>query len=136
MNDTNFGMLKYYFYNSSYDTVYSFFDDIWLNRGVLSSETIKQWEEGKKKMKELVSPKVENSDWPDLESLRELESWVIRVALEKLELHESWEKVNTRLKELRDIAREGLWRKKEKKEEGFQPFTKFVISDVWEWESV
>lgn len=136
MNDTNFGMLKYYFYNSSYDTVYSFFDDIWLNRGVLSSETIKQWEEGKKKMKELVSPKVENSDWPDLESLRELESWVIRVALEKLELHESWEKVNTRLKELRDIAREGLWRKKEKKEEGFQPFTKFVISDVWEWESL
>jgi len=136
MNDTNFGMLKYYFYNSSYDTVYSFFDDIWLNRGVLSSETIKQWEEGKKRMKELVSPKVENSDWPDLESLRELESWVIRVALEKLELHESWEKVNTRLKELRDIAREGLWRKKEKKEEGFQPFTKFVISDVWEWESL
>ena len=136
MNDTNFGMLKYYFYNSSYDTVYSFFDDIWLNRGVLSAETIKQWEEGKKKMKELVSPKGENSDWPDLESLRELESWVIRVALEKLELHESWEKVNTRLKELRDIAREGLWRKKEKKEEGFQPFTKFVISDVWEWESL
>ena len=136
MNDTNFGMLKYYFYNSSYDTVYSFFDDIWLNRGVLSSETIRQWEEGKKRMKELVSPKVENSDWPDLESLRELESWVIRVALEKLELHESWEKVNTRLKELRDIAREGLWRKKEKKEEGFQPFTKFVISDVWEWESL
>lgn len=136
MNDTNFGMLKYYFYNSSYDTVYSFFDDIWLNRGVLSSETIKQWEEAKKRMKELVSPKVENSDWPDLESLRELESWVIRVALEKLELHESWEKVNTRLKELRDIAREGLWRKKEKKEEGFQPFTKFVISDVWEWESL
>lgn len=136
MNDANFGMLKYYFYNSSYDTVYSFFDDIWLNRGVLSSETIKQWEEGKKRMKELVSPKVENSDWPDLESLRELESWVIRVALEKLELHESWEKVNTRLKELRDIAREGLWRKKEKKEEGFQPFTKFVISDVWEWESL
>ena len=136
MNDTNFGMLKYYFYNSSYDTVYSFFDDIWLNRGVLSSETIKQWEEGKKKMKELISPKIETSDWPDLESLRELESWVIRVALEKLELHESWEKVNTRLKELRDIAREGLWRKKEKKEEGFQPFTKFVISDVWEWESV
>ena len=136
MNDTNFGMLKYYFYNSSYDTVYSFFDDIWLNRGVLSSETIKQWEEGKKKMKDLISPKIETSDWPDLESLRELESWVIRVALEKLELHESWEKVNTRLKELRDIAREGLWRKKEKKEEGFQPFTKFVISDVWEWESV
>lgn len=136
MNDTNFGMLKYYFYNSSYDTVYSFFDDIWLNRGVLSSETIKQWEEAKKRMKELVSPKVENSDWPDLESLRELESWVIRVALEKLELHESWEKVNTRLKELRDIAREGLWRKKEKKEEGFQPFTKFVISDVWELESL
>ncbi len=136
MNDTNFGMLKYYFYNSSYDTVYSFFDDIWLNRGVLSAETIKQREEGKKRMKELVSPKVENSDWPDLESLRELESWVIRVALEKLELHESWEKVNTRLKELRDIAREGLWRKKEKKEEGFQPFTKFVISDVWEWESL
>lgn len=136
MNDTNFGMLKYYFYNSSYDTVYSFFDDIWLNRGVLLSETIKQWEEGKKKMKELISPKIETSDWPDLESLRELESWVIRVALEKLELHESWEKVNTRLKELRDIAREGLWRKKEKKEEGFQPFTKFVISDVWEWESV
>ena len=136
MNDTNFGMLKYYFYNSSYDTVYSFFDDIWLNRGVLSSETIKQWEEGKKKMKDLISPKIETSDWPDLESLRELESWVIRVALEKLELHESWEKVNTRLKELRDIAREGLWRKKEKKEEGFQPFTKFVISDVWEWESL
>ena len=136
MNDTNFGMLKYYFYNSSYDTVYSFFDDIWLNRGVLSSETIKQWEEGKKKMKDLISPKIETSDWSDLESLRELESWVIRVALEKLELHESWEKVNTRLKELRDIAREGLWRKKEKKEEGFQPFTKFVISDVWEWESV
>ena len=136
MNDANFGMLKYYFYNSSYDTVYSFFDDIWLNRGVLSSETIKQWEEGKKKMKDLISPKIETSDWPDLESLRELESWVIRVALEKLELHESWEKVNTRLKELRDIAREGLWRKKEKKEEGFQPFTKFVISDVWEWESV
>ncbi len=136
MNDANFGMLKYYFYNSSYDTVYSFFDDIWLNRGVLSSETIKQWEEGKKKMKELISPKIETSDWPDLESLRELESWVIRVALEKLELHESWEKVNTRLKELRDIAREGLWRKKEKKEEGFQPFTKFVISDVWEWESL
>ena len=136
MNDTNFGMLKYYFYNSSYDTVYSFFDDIWLNRGVLSSETIKQWEEGKKKMKDLISPKIETSDWPDLESLRELESWVIRVALEKLELHESWEKVNTRLKELRDIAREGLWRKKEKKEEGFQPFTKFVIRDVWEWESL
>ena len=136
MSDTNFGMLKYYFYNSSYDTVYSFFDDIWLNRGVLSSETIKQWEEGKKKMKDLISPKIETSDWPDLESLRELESWVIRVALEKLELHESWEKVNTRLKELRDIAREGLWRKKEKKEEGFQPFTKFVISDVWEWESL
>ena len=83
MNDTNFGMLKYYFYNSSYDTVYSFFDDIWLNRGVLSSETIKQWEEGKKKMKDLISPKIETSDWPDLESLRELESWVIRVALEK-----------------------------------------------------
>jgi hypothetical protein len=33
-----------------------------LNRGVLSAETIKQWEEGKKRMKELVSPKVENSD--------------------------------------------------------------------------
>jgi hypothetical protein len=33
-----------------------------LNRGVLSSETIKQWEEGKKKMKDLISPKIETSD--------------------------------------------------------------------------
>jgi hypothetical protein len=87
-------------------------------------------------MKKLTSVKKCTDDWPDLSTLAELEDWVIRVAMMKLKLHEDWEPVNVRLKELRDIAREWLWRKKEKKadkEENFVPFTNFVISDVWEW---
>lgn len=136
MELTDFSMLQCAFYSSSYDRVKAFFDDIGLDRDVLPEKLIQQWESWKEKMKKLTSVKKYTDDWPDLSTLAELEDWVIRVAMMKLKLHEDWEPVNVRLKELRDIAREWLWRKKEKKadkEENFVPFTNFVISDVWEW---
>ena len=43
-----------------------------------------------------------------------------------------WKKVDTRLKEIWDIAREGLGKKDEKENEKFEPFNNYMIVNVWE----
>ena len=40
--------------------------------------------------------------------------------------------MDTRLKEIWDIAREGLGKKDEKENEKFEPFNNYMIVNVWE----
>ena len=54
---------------------------------------------------------------PDKEDLKRLELWVIKAAWLKIKKHMKWEKVDTKLKEIWDIVRDGLWEKENKKEE-------------------
>ena len=51
---------------------------------------------------------------------------------QKLIKHSKWKKVDTRLKEIWDIAREGLGKKDEKENEKFEPFNTYMIVNVWE----
>ena len=73
---------------------------------------------------------------PDKEDLKRLELWVIKAAWLKIKKHMKWEKVDTKLKEIWDIVRDGLWEKENKKEETIEPFKNFIIRDVWEWKDI
>jgi len=132
--------LKADFLVSEFDDVKSFFNQLWISYESVNWKKYKWWAKEKQEYRQ----KVINQALEDaakrkakeielnVDDLKFLESWVVKVAKQKLIKHSKWKKVDTRLKEIWDIAREGLGKKDEKENEKFEPFNTYMIVNVWE----
>ena len=132
--------LKADFLVSEFDDVKSFLDQLDINYTSINWKYFKWWAKEKQEFKQKVinqaledAAKKKAKDIElDIDDLKFLESWVVKVAKQKLIKHSKWKKVDTRLKEIWDIAREGLGKKDEKENEKFEPFNNYMIVNVWE----
>ena len=143
-NKWDWNKLKAEFLVSEYDDVKTFLIQSWINYKSINWNYYKgRWREKeefkariyKQHLEELAQQKAKQIDL-DPDDLKLLENWVIQICKQKLKKHNKWEKVDTKLKEIWDIVRDGLWEKENKKEETFEPFKNFIISDVWEWKDI
>jgi len=132
--------IKADFLVSEYDDVKSFFNHLWISYESVNWKKYKWWAKAKaeykktiidKALEEAARKKAKDIEL-DIDDLKFLESWVVKVAKQKLIRHSKWKKVDTRLKEIWDIAREGLGKKDEKENEKFEPFNNYMIVNVWE----
>ncbi len=132
--------LKADFLVSEFDDVKSFFNQLWISYESVNWKKYKWWAKAKaeykktiidKALEEAARKKAKDIEL-DIDDLKFLESWVVKVAKQKLIKHSKWKKVDTRLKEIWDIAREGLGKKDEKENEKFEPFNNYMIVNVWE----
>ena len=136
--------LKVEFLKSDYLELKPFLASKWIWIESINPAECRWWAKEKKELSkknsdielELLKREKSESLLPDKEDLKRLELWVIKAAWLKIKKHMKWEKVDTKLKEICDIVRDGWWEKEAKKEETFEPFKKFIISDVWEWKDV
>ena len=136
--------LKVEFLKSDYLEVKPFLASKWILGESINPAECRWWAKEKKELSkknsdielELLKWEKSESLLPDKEDLKRLELWVIKAAWLKIKKHMKWEKVDTKLKEIWDIVRDGLWEKENKKEETFEPFKNFIISDVWEWKDI
>ena len=132
--------IKADFLVSEFDDVKSFFNQLWISYESVNWKKYKWWAKAKaeykktiidKALEEAARKKAKDIEL-DIDDLKFLESWVVKVAKQKLIKHSKWKKVDTRLKEIWDIAREGLGKKDEKENEKFEPFNNYMIVNVWE----
>ena len=136
--------LKVEFLQSDYLELKPFLASKWIWIESINPAECRWWAKEKKELSkknsdielELLKWEKSESLLPDKEDLKRLELWVIKAAWLKIKKHMKWEKVDTKLKEIWDIVRDGLWEQENKKEETFEPFKNFIISDVWEWKDV
>ena len=118
----------------------SFFNQLWISYESVNWKKYKWWAKAKAEYKKTIIDKALEDAAKrkakeielDVDDLKFLESWVVKVAKQKLIKHSKWKKVDTRLKEIWDIAREGLGKKDEKENEKFEPFNNYMIVNVWE----
>lgn len=131
--------LKADFLVSEFDDVKSFLDQLNINYTSINWKYFKWWAKEKQEFKQkIINQALEDAAKKkakdielDIDDLKFLESWVVKVAKQKLIKHSKWKKVDTRLKEIWDIAREWLG-KKDEKEETFEPFKIFNIVNAWD----
>ena len=131
--------LKADFLVSEYDDVKTFLIQSWINHKSINGKYYKwRWKEKEEFKRKIIEKALEKkakekaeSIELDIDDLKFLESWVVKVAKQKLIKHSKGQKVDTRLKEIRDIAREWLG-KKDDNEEKFEPFNNYMIVNVWE----
>ncbi len=138
-NKFDWDRLKAEFLVSEFDDVKSFFNQLWISYESVNWKKYKWWAKDKaeykksiidKALKEAAKKKAKELEL-DIDDLKLLESRTVKVAIQKLKKHSEWKKVDTRLKEIRDIAREWLGKKDNKEQENFEPFKIFNIVNVW-----